>query len=152
MLDPCVPCVQIGESQLRRNLLDERRLLADGVNTGDIQGGAEHGDDRAREATPRADIKDSCPGSSAESSSQGVDHRQAVDHVLHQHLVGVADGSQVIGGIPAIEQIEVVQQQGRNRIVQRQLECCRGSVQPSEPFRRVRRPHWPGAGRWRLGL
>ena len=102
--------LQIAEAQLRRNLPDEGHLLADLVNT-------QHGclrfrdrQDHAGQSRPTADVHDARGHGLANDPPNRRHDSEAVGQVLREHVRQLAHRREVVGRIPALQQMQIVQQ------------------------------------------
>lgn len=127
-LDPPVPPVQVGQPQRARHLLHEGGLLAHGIDTGDVDVGAADGNHHPRQAAAAAHVEQA-QRPPAGMRPQRRDQRQAVQHVMGQHVGGVAHRRQVVDPVPLEQQIEVGQQALDLPLVQRQAKRLRAGAE-----------------------
>src|SRR5690606_24339787 len=104
--------MQVGQAQHTRHLAHEGYFLFHRVDTMDRPVRAGHRDDHSGQAPARADVDNGSAFAALQGLLQWRYDRQAVDHVLHQHLPGVAYSRQVVCSVPALHLCQVLQQQG----------------------------------------
>ena len=107
--NPGMHAAQVRQAEHAGRLLDKRRLLGNGIDTGNGHFRAADGDDDAGQATARAHIQHA-RRPALRVTNQRRDDGQAVEQVVRQHLGRVAHGGQVVNLVPLGEQIEIRQQ------------------------------------------
>ena len=117
VLDAACCGVKVRQRQRAGHLSHEGGLLANGVDAGHVPAW-EHGcDHHARQAPAAAHVQQPALPCMA---LQRRDHRQAVGQMLGQHGRAIAHGREVVGGVPALQQVEIAQQRGCLRLARRQ--------------------------------
>ncbi len=94
----------IAQLELTHRFAQKARFLAVALHQGDVQAGGGNRQRNAGQAGAGAQI-----GQAVQRAHKRL-HRQRIQHMLDQHLVRVADRGEVVGGIPARQQRQIVQQ------------------------------------------
>ena len=118
--------------QGQRSLLDEGGLFGNGVHASHRYFRQTNGDHHTRQPCPRTNVEQvglAQPGL-CKMTAQGLNHRQAVEQVVRQHLGRVTHCREVVDLGPLGNQVQVVEQLADLHIVQFQLQ--RG--QPAAQF------------------
>ena len=97
--------LEVGEFQLQLHLDEKAGLLAVGVEQGKAPLGEHDRQRHAGHAAATADIQPVVPALGHERH-----HRQAVEQMARDHLVGVAHGGEVVGLVPLDQQTQVGEQ------------------------------------------
>jgi len=132
LLDPVVQAVQVRQLERSRHLVDEGRLLGNGVHTIHPDIRPADGDHNARKTGTRTDIQEADGfGRQTLQAFQGFellpkgdDHCQTVQQMVGQHLGRVTHRRQVVDLVPFLDQVQIGQQG---------IHLGAGQVQPQRP-------------------
>ena len=118
--------LDVCERQLQDTLTEEGRFLSDWfdqMNDRLRPGNRQHD---SRQAPTAADVDDR---RERPLIGQRTDDRETVEQMLDQHRIRIADGGQVVDGIPLRQQAEVIKQSTTGGVVQRQAERVKAAIE-----------------------